>query len=58
MLCPANRVETLQGDPAESIPAAEGKRVFVVHADLRQFYDRVRPDLLAEAIDRVPPGRR
>ena len=38
---------------AESIPAAEGKRVFVVHADLRQFYDRVRPDLLAEAIDRV-----
>ena len=100
MLCLANRVETLQGDPrkarsqvvsygnrlfcdamggellhrwgsaklyrkyyqdyetflsrpevaAESI---EGKRVFVVHADLRQFYDRVRPDLLAEAIARV-----
>ena len=109
MLCLANRVETLQGDPrrpvrdrearsqvvsygnrlfcdamggelhhrwgsaklyrayyqdyrtflsrpevaAESIPAAEGKRVFVVHADLRQFYDRVRPDQLVEAIDRV-----
>ena len=38
---------------AESIPAVEGKRVYVVHADLRQFYDRVRPDLLAEAIGRV-----
>ena len=38
---------------AESIPAAEGKRVYIVHADLRQFYDRVRPNLLAEAIDRV-----
>ena len=38
---------------AESIPAAAGNRVYVVHADLRQFYDRVRPDLLAEAIDRV-----
>ena len=38
---------------AESISAAEGKRVYIVHADLRQFYDRVRPDLLAEAIDRV-----
>ena len=109
MLCLANRVETLQGDPrrpvrdqearsqvvsygnrlfcdamggelhhrwgsaklyrayyqdyrtflsrpevaAESISAAEGNRVFVVHADLRQFYDRVRPDQLVEAIDRV-----
>ena len=38
---------------AESIPAAERKRVYIVHADLRQFYDRVRPDLLAERIDRV-----
>ena len=38
---------------AESIAAADGKRVYVVHADLRQFYDRVRPNLLAEAIDRV-----
>ena len=38
---------------AESIPAAKGKRVYIVHADLRQFYDRVRPNLLAEAIDRV-----
>ena len=38
---------------AESIPAARGERVYVVHADLRQFYDRVRPNTLAEAIDRV-----
>ena len=38
---------------AESMPAAEGKRVYIVHADLRQFYDRVRPDLLAERIDRI-----
>ena len=38
---------------AESMPAVEGKRAYVVHADLRQFYDRVRPDLLSEAIDGV-----
>ena len=38
---------------AESLPATEGQHVYVVHADLRQFYDRVRPKLLAEAIDRV-----
>ena len=38
---------------AESISEAAGKRVYVVHADLRQFYDRVRPDLLSAAIDRV-----
>ena len=37
----------------ESISAAEGQRVYVVHADLRQFYDRVRPDLLSAAIDRL-----
>ena len=30
-----------------------GKRVCVIHADLRQFYDRVRPNLLSEAIDRI-----
>ena len=35
---------------AESIPAAQGK---LVHADIRQFYDRVRPDLLSAAIDRI-----
>ena len=37
----------------ESISEAAGKRVYIVHADLRQFYDRVRPDLLAEAIERT-----
>ena len=36
---------------AKSHPAVEGKHVYVVHADLRQFYDRVRPEMLAEAID-------
>ena len=109
MLCLANRVETLQGDPrhpvsdqqsrrqvvsygnrlfcdamgaelrhrwgstklyrayyqdyrtflsrpevaAESISEEARKHAYVVHADLRQFYDRVRPDLLAAAIDRI-----
>ena len=38
---------------AESIPTAEGKRIYVVHADLRQFYDRVRPDFLAVAIQKI-----
>ena len=38
---------------AESISAAGGKPLYVVHVDLRQFYDRVHPALLAEAIDRV-----
>ena len=37
----------------ESISAAEGQRVYVVHADLRQFYDRVGPDLLSAAINRI-----
>ena len=38
---------------AESISRATGKRVYIVHADLRQFYDRVRPNLLSVAIDRI-----
>ena len=38
---------------AESISEAAGKHVYVVHADLRQFYDRVHPDLLFAAIDRI-----
>ena len=38
---------------AEAIPAVEGKHVYIVHADLRQFYDRVRPDLLSAAIDLI-----
>ena len=38
---------------AESISEAAGKRVYVVQADLKQFYDRVRPDQLSAAIDRI-----
>ena len=38
---------------AGSISEEAGKRVYVVHADLRQFYDRVSPDMLSAAIDRV-----
>ncbi len=112
MLCLANRVETLQGDPAsrrspirdqevrkrvlsygnrlfcdadkgklfhrwgsaklyrayyedyrtflsrpimsaKSSDKPNGKVVYIVHADLRQFYDRVRPVLLAETLDRI-----
>ena len=109
MLCLANRVETLQGDPRSSFEddqsrksvlsygnrlfcdpidgelrhrwgsaklyrayfqdyrtflkrpefvanvllEANERRVFVVHADIRQFYDRVHPDSLAAAIDRT-----
>lgn len=109
MLCLADRIETLQGDPRSSIRDDESRRrvvsygnrlfcdavegelrhrwgssklyrayfqdyrtflarpeevaaahlsansrsVFVVHADLKQFYDRVRPSLLHQAIDKV-----
>jgi hypothetical protein len=35
---------------AESIQPADGRRSFIVHSDLRQFYDRVRPDRLAAAL--------
>ena len=38
---------------AKSVLKTPGKRVHVVHADLRNFYDRVRPGLLNSAIDRV-----
>ena len=38
---------------AESIPAVEGESFYVIHADLRQFYDRVRPNALAVAIKRI-----
>ena len=41
---------------AESISEAAGKRVYVVRADIRQFYDRVSPDLLSAAVDRVRRG--
>ena len=37
----------------ESISEAAGTRACVVHADLRQFYDRVRPVLLSAAINRI-----
>ncbi len=40
---------------AESMVAATQEGFYVVHADLRQFYDRVRPKMLANAIDRVRP---
>jgi hypothetical protein len=35
---------------AESIQPADGRRAFIVQSDLRQFYDRVRPDRLAAAL--------
>ncbi len=35
---------------AESIQPANGRRAFIVHSDLRQFYDRVRPERLAAAL--------
>ena len=35
---------------AESIQPADGQRCFIVHSDLRQFYDRVRPDRLAGSL--------
>jgi len=38
---------------AESIPEAAEGAVYVVHADLKQFYDRVSPKLLSEAINRI-----
>ena len=38
---------------AESVSAVEGRSSYLVQADLRQFYDRVHPNLLAEEIDRV-----
>lgn len=109
MLCLADRVETLQGDPRISISDCESRKqvvsygnrlfcdsingelhhrwgssklyrayfqdyrsflarpeevaaahlstdsrsVFVVQADLKQFYDRVRPNLLHRALDRI-----
>lgn len=47
-----------------SLPGS-ASRIVIVHSDLRQFYDRVRPELLAAKIaglrgdkaDRVVPGR-
>ena len=38
---------------AESISEARRSQVYIVHADVRQFYDRVSPDLLSSAINSV-----
>jgi hypothetical protein len=38
---------------AEAIIVDDGSRVLIVHSDLRQFYDRVRPSLLAEKLGRI-----
>ncbi len=38
---------------AENITTANGQQVYLVHADLRQFYDRVRPSLLEQAMHRL-----
>ncbi len=38
---------------AESLPTTEQGSVYVVHADLRQFYDRVRPELLARSVGQI-----
>ncbi len=35
---------------ADSIPSSNGRRCFIVHSDLRQFYDRVRPSRVAASI--------
>jgi hypothetical protein len=38
---------------ADSIHHANGERTFIVQSDLRQFYDRVRPNLLASALQSI-----
>lgn len=35
---------------AEEVSKGAGSQVIIVHSDLRQFYDRVRPDLLARKL--------
>ena len=37
----------------ESTPVTEKKHIYLINADLRQFYDRVRPDALSTAIAQV-----
>ncbi len=37
----------------KSIPESNQDRAFLIHSDLRQFYDRVHPDILAAAMDRI-----
>lgn len=38
---------------SEALQPAYGRRTFIVHSDLRQFYDRVRPDRLAAALEGI-----
>ena len=38
---------------AEDIGLGEAQRVIIIHLDLRQFYDRVRPEGLAAALQRL-----
>ena len=41
---------------AESIQLTDGHRCFIVHSDLRQFYDRVRPERLAFSLRSLQRG--
>jgi len=41
---------------AESIQLSSEQRCFIVHSDLRQFYDRVRPDRLAASLRALQRG--
>ena len=43
---------------AESIPAAEGKRVYIVHADIRQFYGPCAPEFAYRSDRPGSPRRR
>jgi hypothetical protein len=38
---------------AEAVSTSDSSRVVIVHSDLRQFYDRVRPQLLAQKVAAV-----
>ncbi|MGE3491264.1 MAG: hypothetical protein AB7N29_14755 [Vicinamibacterales bacterium] len=38
---------------AEKVLAEDGTRVVVVHSDLKQFFDRVRPELLAHKLRKI-----
>ena len=38
---------------AESIVPKDGQRVIIIESDLDKFYDRVRPEVLASALDRL-----
>ena len=40
-------------EAAKQTPNPEGKDIYVIHTDLDKFYDRVRPDLLLESVNRI-----